>query len=125
MIDFERKVLASAVSFKPRLWKRCGGDVFSIIKKRQTEQLLDHINNIDGNIRFTLEREHGGQLLFLDVKVIRERDQLKTAVFRKANNTGQVLNFVSHHAPSAKSAVARALMDRVDSHIRAYDLEDK
>ena len=50
---------------------------------------------------------------------------MKTAVFRKANNAGQVLNFVSHHAPSAKSAVFRALMDRLDSHIRADDLEEK
>ena len=102
MIDFERKALASAVTFEPRLWKRYVDDVFSIIKKRQTEQLLEHINRVDGNIRFTLEREHGGQLPFLDVKVSREREQLKTTVFRKANNTGQVLNFASHHGPLAK-----------------------
>ena len=57
VIDFERKALTSAVSFESRLWKQYVDDVFLMIKKRQTEQLLDHINNVDGNIRFTLERE--------------------------------------------------------------------
>ena len=85
--------------------------------------MLEHLNSVDGNIRFTFEREHDGRLPFLDVQVSREGEQLKTAVFRKATNTGQVLNFASHHAPAAKNAVVRALMDRVDTHIRKDDLE--
>ena len=66
-----------------------------------------------------MEREEEHQLPFLDVKVSRKNERLMTAVHRKPTCTSQVLNFDSHHSALAKSAVVRALMDRVDTHVGA------
>ena len=56
MMNFERKALGTATYFEPRLWRRYVDDVFSVIKKLRIEGLLAHINSIDRNIQFTLER---------------------------------------------------------------------
>ena len=126
MMNFERKALGTATYFEPRLWRRYVDDVYSIIKKLRIEGLLAHINSIDGNIRFTLERECDRGLPFLDVKVNREEGgQLRTAVYRKATYTNQILNFQSHHSTSAKTSVVRSLMDGLDTHFETEDEEGR
>ena len=82
MMNFEKRALRLPVHFEPRLWKRNVDDVFSITKKINTEWLLTHINDIDANIRFMIEREHESLLPFLDVSVKRKGGQIKTSVYR-------------------------------------------
>ena len=69
MMNFEKKALTTPAYFEPRLWRHNVDDVFSIEKRSRTEQLLQHINNIDENICFTIERETNNQLPFPDVYV--------------------------------------------------------
>ena len=108
------------------MWRRYVDDVFSVIKKLRIEGLLEHINSVDGNIRFILERECDRGLPFLDVKVNREEGgQLRTAVYRKPTYTNQILNFQSHHSTSAKTSVVRSLMDRLDTHFETEDEEGR
>ena len=58
------------------------------MKKLHIEGLLAHINSIDENIQFSLERECNKALPFLDVKVNREEGgQLRTAAYRKPTYT--------------------------------------
>ena len=47
----------------PQRWKRYVDDVFSILKKVCTEGLLAHVNSIDDQITFTIEREVHGKLV--------------------------------------------------------------
>ena len=44
---------------------------------------------------------------------------------RKATHSGRVLAFDSHHPVSAKAAVVRALLDRVNSHYAESDFVGK
>ena len=102
MMNFEKRALQLVVHFEPRLWKRYVDEVFSITKMINTEWLLTHINGIDANIHFTIEREHENLLPFLDVSVKRRGGQIKTSVYRKPTYTGRVLNIDSHHFSVSK-----------------------
>ena len=52
MEDLETKALATS-PHPPSLWKRFVDDTFTIIKKSHKNALLEHINSIDNNIKFT------------------------------------------------------------------------
>ena len=73
----------------------------------------EHLNSIDRNILFTVEKESDGQLPFLDVLVMREEDgTISTFVYRKPTHTDHYLAFESHHPMEPKRAVIRTLMHR-------------
>ena len=75
-----------------------------------------HLNCIDPNIQFTVERESEGQLPFLDVLLTREDDGgISTSVFRKATHMDQYLAYESHHPTAHKKAVVRTLMCRAET----------
>ena len=93
MMNFEKRALRLAVHFERRLWKRYVDDVFSITKKINTERLLTHINDIDANIRFTMERDHESLLPFLDGSVKRGRWPGKDKCLSKANLHGPGFEF--------------------------------
>ena len=100
MENLESKALDSAaqLGIAPRLWKRYVDDVFSLIKRQNVDAFLQHLNDQDGNIRFTTEAEVEHRLPFLDVAVTRrDSGRLMTGVHRKPTRTDQVLAFVSHH----------------------------
>ena len=63
--------------------------VFTIIKgsKEHVIMILDSINKLHANIKFTLEIEKNGTISFLDVKVQRKGNSLETSVHRKTTNT--------------------------------------
>ena len=74
MEDLEQSALWTAGPVKPQLWKRYVDDVFSIWKM-STEGLLAHVNSIDDQITFTIEREEITSCLSLvclfDVMMVR------------------------------------------------------
>ena len=73
MENLESKALDSAaqLGIAPRLWKRYVDDVFSLSKRQNVDAFLQHLNDQDGNIRFTTEAEVEHGLPFLDVAVTR------------------------------------------------------
>ena len=90
------------------------------------DALLEHLNGMDVNIGFTMEKEKNEYLSFLDVSPRRESNGLlRTGVFRQATHTDRTSAFKSYHAPSVKKAVVRALMDRVETHFQLDDIEGK
>ena len=126
MERFEEGALQDAIAFQPRIWRRYVDDVFSIVLRSMVSKLLLHLNGMDENIRFTTEQEKDRCLPFLDVSVRRRDDgSLRTGVFRKETHTDRTLAFNSHHAQSAKRAVVRALLDRVDTHFSEGDTEGR
>ena len=84
MEDLETKALATS-PHPPSLWKRFVDDTFTIIKKSHKNALLEHINSIDNNIKFTCEESRDdGSIPFLDILIIPEEDgRLNTTVYRK------------------------------------------
>lgn len=75
MEDFESKALSSTL-FKPKLWKRFVDDTCSIWQHgpNELDLFFQHLNNQSYSIKFTMEREVGGCLPFLDVLVFRKVD---------------------------------------------------
>ena len=64
------------------MWKRYVDDVFSIVKRRNVNALLAHVNGMDEQIEFTMGREKEGLLPLLDVAVRRRSTGvLQTAVY--------------------------------------------
>ena len=108
----------------PKLWKRYVDDILEIIKKGETENLTQHLNQIDptGSIKFTYEEERDGRIPFLDTLIIRKPDgSTKICIYRKATHTNQYLHFGSHHLLHQKLGVVRTLLDRKDAIVTEGD----
>ena len=59
-------------------------------------QLLENMNSLHSNIKFTVEYEKDECIPFLDVLLIRISDgSISRSIFRKATFTGQYLHFDS------------------------------
>ena len=74
--------------------------------------LLNHLNSIDPNIKFTIEPANDqGAILFLDTFPRPSGKEIITSAYRKPTNIDRYLDFNSYHQKSAKCAVVRALTD--------------
>ena len=125
MEHFEKGELSSSGAVRPRVWKRYVDDVFSILLRTNVDSLLNHTNNIDGQIDFTVEKESNGRLLFLDASIKRmHMGFLVTSVFCKQTHTDRVLIFNSSHSNNAKAAVVRALVGRIETHFAEDDVPE-
>ena len=88
-------------------------DVLTIVKNGTQESLLNHLNSIDPNIKFTIEPPNDqGAIPFLDTFPRPSGNGIITSVYRKPTHTYRYLDFNSNHPKSAKCAVVRALTDR-------------
>ena len=113
MEDLESKALATSLN-PPSLWKRFVDDTFIITKKSHKNSLLEHINSIDNNIKFTCEEfRDDGSIPFLDILIIPEEDgRLNTTVYRKPTHTDLYLQWDSHHNIPSKYSVIGTLFHR-------------
>ena len=115
MEDIEHRAMSSFHT-PPRFWRRYVDDTCTALPRDLVEPFHEHLNSINANIQFTVERESGGQLPFLDVLLTREEDgTISTSVYRKATHTDQYLAFDSHHPTAHKRAVVRSLMCRAEA----------
>ena len=81
----------------PSLWLRFVDDTFVINKAEHSQALLQHINNQDPHIQFTVEPTQGS-LPFLDTLVtIEPNNTFSTTVYRKPTHTDQYLHWDSNH----------------------------
>ena len=107
---FDRKALTSAIS-PPWVWFRFMDDTWVIQQQAHKQAFLDHINNIDPAIKFTVEDTQGnGVKPFLDTVVTPLADNsLSITVYHKPTHTDQYLQWDSHHSLSAKCSVIGTL----------------
>ena len=100
--SFEEQATTTS-SYEPRIWKRYVDDTFTILDRENVDDFLQHLNNQQPSIRFTMETEKDNKLAFLDTAVLREPDgRLTTSVYRKPTHTDQYLAYDSHHSQSVK-----------------------
>ena len=96
----QRTIATAPLDYRPRFWKRYVDDILEVVKKGTTQQLTEHLNQIDptDNIKFTHEEEDEGKIPFLDTLIVRKPDKsVKLLVYRKKTHTDQYLSFSSHH----------------------------
>ena len=88
-------------------------DTFTIVDRGNVYDFLQHLNNQQPSIRFTMETENKNKLAFLDTAVSREPDgRLTTSVYRKPTYTDQYLAYDSHHPQSVKRGIVKCLYER-------------
>ena len=110
MEDLEIKAIRTSHT-PPKIWRRFVDDTFSIIKKENRNNFLQHLNSIHPNIKFTCEEmKEDGSMPFLDILITPAEDgSLKTSVFRKQTHTDLYLQWDSHHHIPSKYSVAGSL----------------
>ena len=98
----------------PRFWCRFVNNTFVIHKEANKQGFLQHINNVDPAIKFTVEdNKEDGSIPFLDTIVKPEENgSLSITVYRKLSHTDQYLQWDSHHNLSAKFSVINTLSHR-------------
>ena len=88
-------------------------DAFTILDRENVDDFLQHLNNQQPSIHFTMETEKDNKLAFLDTAVLREPDgRLTTSVYRKPTHTDQYLAYDSHHPQSVKRSIVKCLYER-------------
>ena len=97
----------------PRHWYRYMDDIFAIIPKTETEFILEKLNNIHPNIKFTQEIEKDNRLPFLDIWVLKKLGKLEFGIYHKPSSTNQCIPYESHHPISHKLAVFHASFHRL------------
>ena len=109
---FEEQAITT-LSYEPRIWKRYVDDAFTILDRENVDDFLQHLNNQQPSIHFTMETEEDYKLAFLDTAVLREpNSRLTTSVYRKPTHTDQYLAYDSHHPQSVKRSTVKCLYER-------------
>lgn len=102
--------------------------LFSIIENNNNNSIniLNFLNNLHPNIKFTTEEEKDGSLPFLDVRINATKEGYKTTMYRKKTFTGVYLNWTSLTSKKYKLSLIYTLMDRIwkiCSDNKARDIE--
>ncbi|XP_064474029.1 uncharacterized protein LOC135388396 [Ornithodoros turicata] len=98
-----------------KFYRRYVDDTFVILSRVLVDAFHSVLNSVEPSIQFTYEIEKNNVLPFLDVNVHHDQvRQIKTTVYRKACDTGNFLDFNSHHPTEHKRAVIRTLLDRAE-----------
>ena len=125
MEEFEVQALSS-FPHPPSLWLRFVDDTFVINKAEHSQELLQHINNQDPHIQFTVEPTQQDSLPFLDTLITIQPDNtLSTTVYRKPTHTDQYLHWDSNHHITAKQSVFNTLAHRAKTVSSTQDSMDK
>ena len=78
-------------------------DACTSLPSHWLQDLLDHMNEVEASIKFTVKVESESRLPFLDVQLHHGADgAISTTVYRKPTHTDRYLNFSSKHPPGTQ-----------------------
>ena len=86
MQNIEEQALVTYSETLP-LWLRYVDDTVTAVRKNKIDEYYEHLNEQNTNIQFTKEIEKNGKIPFLDCLVTREKNTLRTTVYRKPTHT--------------------------------------
>ena len=114
MNNFENKHMEQLKYLGVKHWFRYVDDTFVIIKNiNQADDILKFLNEQHKTIKFTMEKEIGNKINFLDITIKRKRDlTMETLTYRKPTFTGVMLNWNSLTSIKYKTGLIRCLLDR-------------
>ena len=101
-------ILKDQLSF----WKRYVDDTITFIKIGSAEYVLLILNSFHPNIEFTYETELNSKLVFSDVLLLREGQNVVTTVYRKVTNSDIYLNWNLFCPQSWKRGTLKSLVQR-------------
>ena len=98
-------------------WRVTAGIMWTTpsVLQKYVPEFTEHINNIDSNIKFTMEEPENNTIALLDTKVTVQNDgSTNIQVYIKPTHTEQYLNWESNQPLENKRSVIRTLLGRVD-----------
>ena len=99
--------------FKPKLAVKYVDDLLFVLPACMIEKLLRALNAYHKDLDFTTELESEGSLPFLDMRIIRNGDNILTDWYAKPTSSGRILNFRSSHPMRLKINTANGLASRI------------
>ena len=88
-------------------------DTFTILDRENIDDFLQHLNNQQPSIRFTMETEEDNKLAFLDTGSFnRTWRPPHHQRIQEAPHTDQYLAYNSHHPQSVKRGIVKCLYER-------------
>lgn len=102
------------LDYDPIMLKKYVDDILIICPREEFENTITIFNSINKNIQFTSELEDNGQIVYLDMKLIRNSNgTISTDFYQKPTNKGRILNYKSNHPIVQKISTAYGLIHRV------------
>ena len=96
-----------------KLYARYMDDIIMSIKRAHITTKLSEINNLHPMLKFTIEYEVNGELPFLDMKLLNENGSLSSTWYRKATDTGLMLNYHALAPRRYKKSVVAGFAHRI------------
>ena len=88
-MEFFEEMALGSTSLMPSMSLRYVDDTFILWPHQEDVQiLLDHVNSIRPSLQFTMEKEQGNKLLFLNVLVTHAEQGFRSSVYCKPTFTG-------------------------------------
>lgn len=104
------------LGYDPKLLKKYVDDIIIICPKEELENTVTIFNSINKSIKFTVECEDEGQLVYMDMNLNRRPNgSISTMFYQKPTNKGRILNYKSNHPMIQKTSTAYGLIHRVFS----------
>jgi len=96
-----------------KIFARYMDDIFRDIKSAEVDQKLVEINGFHPKLSFTIEREIGGRLAFLDMQLIHQGGRITSTWFSKPTDTGLILNYHALAPRRYKRSVVSGFVHRI------------
>ena len=96
-----------------KIYSRYMDDILRDIKKNKINETLTKINELDDNLKFTLEREKDASIPFLDMRIIRNNTKLESTWYTKPTDTGLLMNFHALAPLKYKRSVVVGMIHRI------------
>ena len=119
MQNNEEQALATYSETLP-LWLRYVDDAITAVHKNKIK-FHEHLNKRNTSIQFTKVIEENGKIPFLDCLVTREKNTLRTTVYKKPTHTDRLLGQTSYNPTSHKATTVPTLTRRAQTVCHSHD----
>lgn len=118
------KTFMGQLDFQVRILKLFVDDSLLCIPKNKIQTVIDLINGLDSNIKFTYEVEVDNKLPFLDLLLIRKDNKIMFDFYQKPFSHNRLLNYESHHPLNQKISIIKMLKHKIET-LYSEEFRDK
>lgn len=111
------------LNIKTKILVKYVDDIFAIIKRQDTDTILEHLNKYHNKIQFTIEKEIDETIAFLDLKIHRQSTTIITDWYSKPTASGRMMNYYSTQPQNQKLNTAYNFIKTVfdNSHAQFHN----